>query len=389
MVVGLLLLGLPLGWLGYRLFGPLRIFSVSEGFSHPIVPGPYSEGLATWSQSLCRACHPEIAQEWETSLHANAWHDPAFQGYWKHDERPQICLNCHTPLEDQQPDLVLGFRDSRGMAPILAPNTEYSEGLRNEGVTCAVCHVQNGVIVGPYADSTAPHPVRQDASFLDGGGVCRRCHEVEGKDPGMFYIGPPCGTYAEIPSGSPEGYGCIQCHMPSVDRVVGAGGPVRPSRHHLWKGGHDAETIRQAVSIELKDRSRFKGQKGMVDVELTLSNVGAGHTFPTGDPDRFVTVTFTLRNATDGSLVKTQTHTLKRWILWRPVILELRDNRLHRGEERTYPFSEKVSGGPGSYQLEVEVAYHIMTEKARDKIGYPADLPIRHTLYSARLVPTS
>ncbi|MBI2061000.1 MAG: hypothetical protein HYT87_14635 [Nitrospirae bacterium] len=203
----------------------------------------------------------------------------------------------------------------------------------------------------------------------------------------MFYIGPPCGTYAEVRDDPVQGYGCIQCHMPAVERPVAFGGPVRPSKRHLWRGGHDGDMVRKAVSIEPEDRSRFENGRGTIDVELKLSNVGAGHTFPTGDPDRFVTVTFTLRNAADGSMVRTQTHTLKRWILWRPMILELRDNRLHPGKERSFRFAERVAGAPGSHTLDVEVAYHLMTEAARRKIDYPADLPIQHTLYSARLTP--
>lgn len=393
------------------MFGPLRIFSVSEGFSRPIETGPYPEGFGTWSETLCKACHLEIAQEWETSMHAKAWHDPAFQGYWKHDDRPQVCLNCHTPLRNQQPDLVTGFHDTRKLDPILAPNPDYDEGLRNEGVTCAVCHVQDGVIVGPYADSIAPHPVRQDKSFLDGGGVCRRCHEVEGKDPGMFYIGPPCGTYAEVQDDPVQGFGCIQCHMPEVERPVAFGGPARKSGRHLWRGGHDPEMVRTAVKIDLDDRSRSGDRGGDLDVELRLSNVGAGvhgssvrgatrkghdglsalrgagHTFPTGDPDRFVTVTFVLRNTADGRIVRKEAHTLKRRILWRPVILEFGDDRLHAREERSYRFTGRVPRNFDAYRLDVEVAYHLMTERARKKIGYPEDLAIRHVLYSAQLTP--
>ena len=50
------------------------------------------------------------------------------------DGSQQIYLNCYTPLDAQQPTLVLDFRDREKFRPILAPNDSSDAELRDEGV---------------------------------------------------------------------------------------------------------------------------------------------------------------------------------------------------------------------------------------------------------------
>lgn len=66
------------------------------------------------------AFHYDIKSiEWKTSIHANAWNDTYFQVDFQFDGSQQICLNCHTPLENQQENLVLGFIGGDKFDPIL------------------------------------------------------------------------------------------------------------------------------------------------------------------------------------------------------------------------------------------------------------------------------
>ena len=77
--------------------------------------------LPEWSPDLsakrCGACHLAIYEEWQQIIHARAWTDPYFQVDWVFDKKKQNCLNCHTSLENQQPDLVLGFQDGDYLVP--------------------------------------------------------------------------------------------------------------------------------------------------------------------------------------------------------------------------------------------------------------------------------
>lgn len=40
--------------------------------------------------------------------------------------------------------------------------------------------------------------------------------------------------------------GCVECHMPAIQRPLVEGGVARMARRHLWRGGHDPEMIRKA-----------------------------------------------------------------------------------------------------------------------------------------------
>jgi cytochrome c551/c552 len=136
----------------------MNIFVVDERFERPIKVGA-PRGIESWSAKACGKCHREIYSEWAESMHGQAWTDPYFQVDFRYDGSQQICLNCHTPLVNQQQSLVLGFRDRDKFDPILAPNPEYDAALRDEGVTCVVCHIRNGRIVGPFRTERVPHAV--------------------------------------------------------------------------------------------------------------------------------------------------------------------------------------------------------------------------------------
>ncbi len=213
-----------------------------------------------------------------------------------------------------------GFRDRDKFDPILTPSPAFDAALRDEGVTCAVCHVRNGRIVGPFRTDAAPHPVEHDPEMSKGIQPCLKCHVVTGKRWDTFYTIPPCGTVAEIEAGGQE-IDCVSCHMPSVARPAAEGEPSRPGRRHLFQGGHEPARVREALRVD----RRFEDD-GLV---VTLTNVGAAHHLPTGTPDRHLTLELRLLGPS-GEVLKETVHLMKRYILWRPFIVDLRDTRLLR-----------------------------------------------------------
>jgi hypothetical protein len=156
--VALLLLA---GFTTWRFVRPMNIFVVSEAFERPISTTRIPTGLTTLSAEECGACHREMLEERRSSIHHAAWTDPYFQVDFRFDGSQQIFKNCHTPLDRQQDATVLGFHDAEKWHPILAPNPDFDRALQSEGVTCAVCHVKDGAILGAYGSNTAPHPVRK------------------------------------------------------------------------------------------------------------------------------------------------------------------------------------------------------------------------------------
>ena len=422
----ILLLGLAV-FLVWRFIRPMNIFIVSEAFESTISTTDAPELLHTLHAEECGVCHRSIYSEWKTTIHSQAWTEPYFQTDWQFDNSQQICRNCHTPLDRQQPHLVLGFRDKEKWDPILAPNPDFDPGLQHEGVTCAACHLRNGKIVGVQGIQDSPHPVQQ---LDDPNEVCVRCHVVDGDRWDTFFRFPPCGTVAEIRSnpdsrlspadsetlsadqdnvaelrvtasaetptqpGHPQGktgeitvadtasLGCVQCHMPLVQRPLVEGGPVRPVRRHLWRGGHDPDMVKSGLQVQFEEASG--ASTATRTFVLTLTNVGAAHYLPTGTPDRHLTVDLRLLDS-EGRVLKEQSHSLKRTVIWRPFIIDLWDTRLPRWQPRSYELSIPATSSQKPAAVEAIVRYHLLDEKRRKRIGYENKAPIAYEVFRQKL----
>lgn len=363
----------------WRLVRPMNIFVVDEKFARPMrieVP----EGLDSLNAGECGACHEAIYEEWSQSMHSQAWIDPYYQADYVFDGSQQICLNCHIPLDNQQEYLVTGFRDREMFKPILEQNPGFDPVLRNEGVTCVVCHVREGRIVGTFETEDAPHPVTLDVEMASGIRYCEKCHIVSGERWDTFYKIPPCGTVAEIRERGRE-IDCVDCHMPEVNRPAAEGMDNRMIGRHFFRGGHHPETVARSLEVktgreEEKDRTTFT---------FTLTNVGASHYLPTGTPDRHLTLELRLLGK-DGGVVKEKVHVMKRYILWRPIILDLKDTRLAYGKPTAFTFSFKSGRDNPPSELEVKVRYHLLDEKRRRRIGYENKEPIAYPIYFERIL---
>ena len=419
-----LLLAIFLAW---RFIRPLNIFVVTDAFDLPEDTSVIPQPLAGLGARECAACHPAFYEEWRTTIHSQAWTEPYFQSDWKFDNSQQICRNCHTPLDRQQPHVILGFRDKEKWDPITEPNPDFDRDLQHEGVTCAACHVRDGRIVGVLGIQDAPHPVQQ---LDDPNEVCVRCHVVDGDRWDTFFRFPPCGTVAEIRSnpdsrltptdietlaayqdnvaelqetasaktpthpGHSQGktgeitvtdtasLGCVQCHMPLVQRPLVEGGQVRPVRRHLWRGGHDPDMVKSGLQVQFEEASGESTDTRTFI--LTLTNVGAAHYLPTGTPDRHLTVDLRLLDS-EGRVLKEQNHSLKRTVIWRPFIIDLWDTRLPRWQPRSYELSIPANSRQTPAAVEAIVRYHLLDEKRRKRIGYENQEPIAYEVFRQKI----
>ncbi len=379
-------------FLGWRFIRPMNIFVVSESFERPISTADAPAQFPTLRAEECAACHQAFFDEWSTSIHSQAWTDPYFQVDWQFDRSQQICKNCHIPLDRQQEQKVLGFRDRQKWDPILAPNPDFDPKLQHEGVTCTACHLREGKILGIHGITDSPHPVRK---LNDPNEICLGCHVVEGENWDTFFRFPPCGTVAEIRATAQStghtgevvvqdtaSLGCVQCHMPALERPLVPGGAEYMTRQHLWRGGHDPEMVKKALQIELTEQ--ILSRQGTRTFTLTLLNVGAAHYVPTGTPDRHLTVHLRLLDGQE-QLLSEQKHTLVRSILWRPFIIELSDTRLPRGQPRTYTLEIPATGKGKPAVLEAVVRYHLLAESRRKRIGYDNQKPIAYDVFKQRV----
>jgi hypothetical protein len=388
-LIGLLVVA-GLIYLYYTEVKPIVIFGLRSDYAHAIPHQKIPEGLTSLRAESCGSCHKAIYEEWKTSIHSQAYRDPFFHAYWAKDKHTWVCLNCHSPLENQQPTLIKEIPRERVERAVQEPNPQYDADYQSEGVTCAACHVRDGVILGPFEDSAAPHPTKFDPSFRTTQ-VCYRCHSVVG-GPAQFYNGGPCGTYPEYESGywmKERGFICQSCHMPEIDRPVATSGPIRQGRQHLWRGGHDPEMVKRAVGIKVVVEPPEPKPGEKIQVTLTLTNAGAGHKLPTGDPDRHFTVEFAVEDQ-NRKVLESQMDTMGRWIMWQPAIVELYDNRLMPQASRDYTFSYQLPKDITGLKLTTKVRYHIQTEHQHrmlmDKYGLTAPDPYFFTVYE-REVP--
>ena len=289
-------------------------------------------GVDGLSAESCGSCHAEIAAEWKVSVHSQAWIDPQYRAEIDKGGNRWMCLNCHTPLLVQQDVWPSGLEDDDVDRPITAPNPFFDAALREEGITCAACHVRQGVVHGPGLGGDPPHPVKADPSFRSGE-MCNRCHQAELTYEGKSFI---CTftTAAELADGAWAGKAtCTSCHMPTISRPAAAGGPIREVRRHWWKGagipkvsGHYPPEEANVPGLDLR------ASWGDV-LALEMENANAGHQLPTGDPERWIAVDVRFLGEA-GDVVETWTHRIgQRWA-WEPTPKKLDDNRLAPKEIR-------------------------------------------------------
>jgi hypothetical protein len=323
-------------------------------YLQPVVLGTeLPAGLPDLRASTCGACHTEIYAEWSISTHARAWLDDAQFQAELHKERPNdgdvswMCINCHTPLEAQQERLVVGLQDGRLDRPLTIANPAYDAELQLDAITCATCHLRDGVIVGPYGDTNAPHATAKGQA-LTTEQVCVRCHEAEATFPELvlacaFTTG---SEFADSPAAQ-QGKICQDCHMPEVDRPLMAGFPERPTRRH-WFGGSlipkrpedegDVAPLRDVypdgltLALAPLPDSAVPGES--VTVSATYTNAEAGHRLPTGDPERFLTIELVARGPDGAALARSDARVGTKY-QWYPEVKKLDDNRLMPGESRS------------------------------------------------------
>ncbi len=326
---------------------------------------PYQEipaGLTSIKAKACGVCHQEIYAEWRTTMHAAAYTDPFFQAYWKKDEQTWSCLTCHTPLENQLEQRITHFSGGDLTQPQFETNSRFDAELQQEGITCAACHLRGGIIYGPYPAEqlNAPHPVAYDERFLSES-ICLECHEVA-ENPYSLMKSGVCGTGDEWKNGPyiSLGYRCQTCHMPDITRPLVAGMKPRKGGQHLWRGGNSPKQVAKALTITV---TPF----GSNEIRVDITNSGAGHKFPTGDPDREVFITARLINSAGDVLESDELH-IRRLIIWKPIMIELSDNRIKPLESRALFLSLPNENKRQGLKVEVEGIYQILSERARKKL---------------------
>jgi hypothetical protein len=224
-------------------------------------PASFSPLERSLAPESCGTCHPAQLADWKTTLHSKSMgHGVAGQLVEMRQTDPDTarsCLTCHAPLAEQAEEI---------------------QGLQQQGLVCAACHVRRHQRFGPppregpparqVPGSSLPHNgATRSAAYLRSE-FCSTCHQFE---PTELRLNGKLlqDTYAEwrASPAARQGLQCQDCHM--------------PDRRHLWRGIHDPEMVKSGVEISLTtDRPRHRPGED-VRATLTIRSVRVGHHFPT------------------------------------------------------------------------------------------------------------
>ncbi len=314
----------------------------------PVDIGPLPSGLASASAQGCAACHWTAHDTWATGAHARAGQSQAYRTAIHAVGDTTACTQCHQPLAVQHAQLAAGYVDGDVTRPRMQPNASFDATLLSEGVTCATCHLRGGSVLGTRDLTDAPHPVRASAELADGVSACASCHQLSWPDGDRpFY-----DTVGEWKASrwASAGVTCVTCHMPpeGAPRPGAAGG--------VPTHGAGADLTRALTAlVHLKEPVARRGQP--LAVELVLQNTGAGHSFPTGNPNTTATIEVRLVDDKGKDLAPAWTQTLARKVEEKRPWKTISDDRLPAGGQRTgtHTFTPALKGTPCDGALEVRV----------------------------------
>jgi hypothetical protein len=229
----------------------------------------------------CGSCHADHAAQHGASGHARATSSPVFRAMLPEVEASwgafarQQCEGCHAPAHSS--DEAIGCVSCHAA-------------IGNHGERDGLLAVDPTRPLGGRLDDAEPTVAHRTArrDFLASSSLCGTCHELTGP---RLAVEPTLTEHRTSPQGR-AGVSCADCHMPRDEArtLTPESTRVRATTDHRfigfdppWGASPDearvaAERTRallaSALSLEL---TLVEG-----GVEVTLTNVGAGHAVPTG-----------------------------------------------------------------------------------------------------------
>jgi nitrate reductase cytochrome c-type subunit len=351
---------------------------------------PYQEipdGLSSLNSDQCGTCHQNHYEEWKQSTHAYAWTDPQFQAELQKETSPYFCINCHTPLENQQEYIVTGLSNGNIYNPVKNKNRDFNQTLQLEGVNCASCHVRNNAIISSSASNSAPHMTISDPEFLSEN-LCVSCHNASTQVTPVLVCSFETGD--EWKKGPLYGIkSCVDCHMDTVTRSVVSGYGRKLNHRHYFAGSGipKFDSAKTKMLNGLSFTTNLVGEQYLIAdtiyFSVTVKNEFAGHNVPTGDPERFFLVRFQLRM--EDSLIEAQSHRIGEEWEWYPEAKKLADNNLKPGEERVFKYRHLASK-EGKYRLDIVVEKHRLDCESAKFNGLHEEYPLYITIYNKGFV---
>jgi len=187
-----------------------------------------------------------------------------------------------------------------------------------------------------------PHGGFTASAAYEDSAFCSPCHQFKPTD---FALNGKLieNTYEEWRQSryAKEGIHCQNCHM--------------PDRRHLWRGIHDPEMVRQAMTVTLSPDAASYAAGDTMTLQIVIVNSGAGHYLPTYvTPKIFVQAH--LLDAQGNMLADTA----QQAPIGRDVTLDLSretyDTRIAPDASITITYTQEIP--PGAVTARVRIAVH-------------------------------
>jgi hypothetical protein len=230
----------------------------------------------------------------------------------------------------------------RGWSETDTPPPDYiPTNLHEQGLVCAACHLRSHNRFGPVASKadsdTSVHGGFVEHRAFGDSRFCATCHQFPDTGPRLngklredTYNQWRATRFAQ------EDTHCQSCHM--------------PQRQHLWKGIHDENMTRSALTVEFVVQQAAPGK---LDIRAEVTNSGAGHHFPTYLVPE---VLLHLEHVEASGQVSELARHLLAWRANVALTEELFDKRLAAGETVSLEGEKDHVGPGGSIRLRVSVA---------------------------------
>lgn len=211
----------------------------------------------------CGNCHSTEYAAWAESPHGTSGSSPVFEallveveGAWGKDAR-SACVDCHQP----------GHGGDVGIGCVSCHGATGNTGERDGRLRVDL----ERPLMGPRGERNGAHETRS-SGFLTSASLCGTCHEVTG--PGL--LDEPTLTEHRASDFAALGVSCAACHMPEGEhRFVGIDPAWGADPRERQRAEDDARALfRDAVNLRVEVDGR--------EVVISLTNVGAGHSVPTG-----------------------------------------------------------------------------------------------------------
>ncbi len=262
-----------------------------------------------YDPASCASCHPTQHQEWSGSMHAYASEDPVFVAMNARGQREtngelgNFCINCHAPMAVQ-----LGLSDdglnlselpsyAQGVTCYFCHSVESVEGNHNNPLKLANDGVMRGGLKEPIDNKAhaSSYSKLMDRTQPESAKTCGACHDVV--TPAGVHLERTFKEWQDSLYANEDGGGltCGSCHMRGQDAAASNvdNSPLRRVHDHAMPAidvaittfpEQDAQkaAVQELLDTTLSAELCVTWANDETQLNLTLENITAGHSFPSG-----------------------------------------------------------------------------------------------------------